>query len=501
MQQFAALGYIDDPGADKEKQAEAAEVEGKYNISRTYIWKNQCDRAQPLLEELVRRRPWEDRFLYQLAACYFQAGYLRQADRVLRAIYDGSEPDHVSAFLMLAKIEMGRGNLKEAYRNVERAEEMNAASPNIYTQIGRLYEDLMQSDKAKSAYEKAIEIDPDNALAFQGLSNVYRRQGLNQETVDAALRAVGLLHRLPVAHFNLGVALARGGQPERAIVAFETALQFAPRMHNAHRYLATLHRANGGDLKKAAFHRAEASKLLRGRPQLKTRTDDRSEKLFDLPEIPLRAERLKTLLKERPDPKPPKKKTGKTFILVSGLPRSGTSLMMQMLEAAGVKIVTDRERAADIDNPKGYYEWEAIKQIAKKPELLDEEDMGGKAIKCISMLLQSMPIKHNYKVIFMTRPIEEVVASQRKMTERLGAKGADLDTEQLQRGLAAHRHEIVRWLQNVPHMDFIEVDYPTLIRQPGATIAPIVEFLGQERLPSHQKMKLVVDPSLYRKKA
>jgi LPS sulfotransferase NodH len=101
----------------------------------------------------------------------------------------------------------------------------------------------------------------------------------------------------------------------------------------------------------------------------------------------------------------------------------------------------------------------------------------------------------------MTRPIEEVVASQRKMTERLGAKGADLDTEQLQRGLAAHRHEIVRWLQNVPHMDFIEVDYPTLIRQPGATIAPIVEFLGQERLPSHEKMKLVVDPSLYRKKA
>lgn len=501
MQQFAALGYIDDPGADKEKQAEAAEIEGKYNISRTYMWKNQCDRAQPLLEELVRRRPWEDRFLSQLASCYFQAGYLRQAERVLRAIYDGNAPDHVSAFLMLAKIEMARDNLKEAYRNLERAEEMKGASPNIYTQIGRLYEDLMQLDKAKGAYEKAVELDPDNALAFQGLSNVYRRQGLNQETADAALRAVGLLHRLPVAHFNLGVAMARGGQPERAMVAFETALRFAPRMHNAHRYLATLHRTNGGDLGKAAFHRAEATKLLRNRPQLKTRTDDRSEKLFDLPEIPLREERFKVLLKERPDPKPPEKKTGKTFILVSGLPRSGTSLMMQMLEAGGVKIVTDRERTADIDNPKGYYEWEAIKQIAKKPELLDAENMDGSAIKCISMLLQSMPIKHNYKVIFMTRPIEEVVASQKKMTDRLGTKGADLDTEQLERGLTAHRHEIVRWLQNVPHMKFIEIDYPTLIREPDATIAPIVEFLGEERLPSREKMKSVVDPSLYRKKS
>lgn len=501
MQQFAALGYIDDPGADKEKQAEAAEIEGKYNISRTYIWKNQCNRAQPLLEELVRRRPWEDRFLYQLASCYFQAGYLSQAERVLHAIYDGSEPDHVSAFLMLAKIEIARGNLKEAYRNLERAEETKGASPNIYTEIGRLYEGLMQLDKAKGAYEKAVQIDPDNALAFQGLSNVYRRQGLNQETADAALRAVGLLHRLPAAHFNLGVAMARGGQPERAIVAFETALQFAPRLHNAHRYLATLHRANDGDLKKAAFHREEATKLLRHRPHLKTKTDDRSEKLFDLPKVPPRAERVKILLQERPDPTAPEKKTGKTFILVSGLPRSGTSLMMQMLEAGGVKIVTDRERGADIDNPKGYYEWEAIKQIARKPELLDEEGMDGSAIKCISMLLQSLPIKHNYKVVFMTRPIGEVVASQKKMTDRLGTKGADLDPEQLQRGLTAHRSEIIHWLQNVPHMEFIEVDYPTLIRDPGTTIARLVEFLGQERLPSHEKMKAVVDPSLYRRKS
>jgi LPS sulfotransferase NodH len=101
----------------------------------------------------------------------------------------------------------------------------------------------------------------------------------------------------------------------------------------------------------------------------------------------------------------------------------------------------------------------------------------------------------------MTRAIEEVVASQKKMTDRLGTKGADLDPEQLQRGLTAHRNEIIRWLQNVPHMEFIEVDYPALIRDPGATIARMVNFLGEERLPSHEKMKAVVDPSLYRRKS
>ncbi len=366
MQQFAALGYIDDPTADKEKQAESAEIEAKYNISRTFLWKNEPERARPLLEEIVRRRPWEDRFLSQLAACYFQASYLRQAERVLLAIFDGAEPDNVPAMLTLARIKIARGDLAGAFKNLMAAEAMEISSPGTYTQIGRLYEELVQLNKAQSAYEKAISLDPDNALALQGLSTVFRRRGLNQETADTALRAVSLLHRLPIAHFNLGVAMARGGQPERAILAFETALRFRPKMHNAHRYLATLHRTNNGDPKKAAFHRTEAAKIVRAQPRSKTVANNRSDKLFDLPEIPKREERLELLLKERPDPKPPEKKSDKTFILVSGLPRSGTSLMMQLLEAGGVKVLSDKERAADIDNPKGYYEWEPIKQIAQK---------------------------------------------------------------------------------------------------------------------------------------
>ena len=500
MQQFAALGYIDDPTADKEKQAESAEIEAKYNISRTFLWKNEPERARPLLEEIVRRRPWEDRFLSQLAACYFQAGYLRQAERVLLAIFDGAEPDNVPAMLTLARIKIARGDLAGAFKNLMAAEGMEISSPGTYTQIGRLYEELVQLNKAQSAYEKAISLDPDNALALQGLSTVFRRRGLNQETADTALRAVSLLHRLPIAHFNLGVAMARGGQPERAILAFETALRFRPKMHNAHRYLATLHRTNGGDPKKAAFHRTEAAKIVRAQPRSKTVANNRSDKLFDLPEIPKREDRLKLLLEERPDPKPPEKKSDKTFILVSGLPRSGTSLMMQLLEAGGVNVLSDKERAADIDNPKGYYEWEPIKQIAKKPELLDEEGLEGSAIKCISMLLQQVPIKHSYKVIFMTRPIEEVVASQSAMVNRLATKGAELDDEQLQRGLTAHRNEICNWIKRVPHMDFIEVGYPTLVRNPQTVIASVVEFLGSDRLPNAEKMAAVIDASLYRRK-
>jgi predicted AlkP superfamily phosphohydrolase/phosphomutase/tetratricopeptide (TPR) repeat protein len=500
MQQFAALGYIEDPSADKEKMAESADIEAKYNVARTYLWKNRPDQAQPLLEEIVRRRPWEDRFLTQLAVCYFQNGYLAQAERLLIAMSDGPEPDSAGMKLLWARIKLARGDLGGALQALLAAEAMDPQLPGIYIQLGDAYSRLLQWNNAKLAYEKAVALDPDNALAFQGLSNVYRRLGDNQQTVDCALRAVSLLHRLPLAHFNLGVALARSGDNERATVAFETALRFQPEMINAHRYLATINKSNGGNPEKAEFHRSEVIRLTRRRGRHSTGDDARREKLFDLPEIPKREERLKILLRERPDPKPDEEKSGKTFVLASGLPRSGTSLLMQMLEAGGVKPLTDGERIADVDNPKGYYEWEPIKQIGKKPELLDQEDLNGCAIKCISMLLPKMPLKHNYKVIFMTRPIEEVVVSQSAMTKRMHTKAAELDSTQLKRGLRGHRDEILSWLKSTSHMEFIQIDYPTLIREPLPQISRLIDFLGKDRLPSSEQMATVVDPLLYRKR-
>ena len=502
MQQFAALGYIEDPSQDKEKAAEAADIEAKYNVSRTYLWKNQPDQAQPLLEEIVRRRPWEDRFLTQLAACYFQAGYLAQAEHLLFAIADGAEPDTAGMTLLWARIKLARGDLGGGLQALLAAEAMNSELPGIYIQIGDTYARLLQWQNAQSAYEKALTLDPDSAMAFQGLSTVYRRLGDNQQTADCALHAVGLLHRLPLAHFNLGVALVRSGDPKRAQVAFETALRFNPALVNAHRYLATIHRGEDGDREKADFHRNEVVKLTRRRADRRpTDNDKKREQLFDLPEIPKRAERLAILLRERPDPKPEVEPSGKTFVLVSGLPRSGTSLMMQLLESGGFPVMTDKQRGADVDNPRGYYEWEAIKQIGKQPELLDDETVNGRAIKCISMLLPRMPAQHHYKVIFMLRPIEEVVASQQAMISRLGSKGAEVDPEQLARGLRAHREEIRQWASPAPHIELLEVDYPSLVKAPAPIIAELVKFLGPERLPNESAMAAAIDPSLHRQKS
>lgn len=501
MKQFAALGYIEDPGADKEKQAESAEIEAKYNLARTLAWKNQPDRALPLLEDIARRRPWEDRFLSQLAYAYFQAGYMRQADRVLSAAYDFEGSQDAQLLLQWSRVKLALGQPQEGLRGLETAAALNSRHAGVYTQLGNIYSKMHRWEEARAAYEHAIVLEEDNALAYQGLSGVFNRLGDSQGAMDMAMRAVSLLHRLPGAHFNLGVALARAEQPGRARVAFETAVRFQPNMINAHRYLALIFKA-AGDAEKLAFHRGEVRRIgQRRRETADPASEPRREVLFDLPVIPGPAERREILWRERPDPTPKTEPSGKTFVLVSGLPRSGTSLMMQLLEAGGLAAMTDGERTADADNPRGYYEWEAIKQVGDRPEILDDEAVNGKAIKCVSMLLPKLPEPHRYKVIFMLRPVEEVVASQREMTTRLGTAGADMDAGQLGRALQTHRDEMRSWLRKAPHVQLLEVNYPALVRDPQPVIARLAAFLGHERLPRLEAMAAVIEPQLHRQKA
>ena len=299
MQQFAALGYIEDPSADKEKMAESAEIEAKYNVARTYLWKNRPDQAQPLLEDIVRRRPWEGRFLTQLAACYYQGGYLAQAERVLFAIADGSDPDTAGMTLLWARIKLARGDLGGALQALLAAEAMNPQLPGIYIQIGDTYARLLQWQNAKIAYEKAIALDEDNALAFQGLSTVYRRLGDNQQTVDCALQAVSLLHRLPLAHFNLGVALARSGENERAQCRVRNRAAFPARDGKC----SSLSGDHPRTRRRSRESRIPSERSLSTDPQpwpaLRERGLEARETIRS-PEIPKREERLAILLKRTP---------------------------------------------------------------------------------------------------------------------------------------------------------------------------------------------------------
>jgi hypothetical protein len=182
-------------------------------------------------------------------------------------------------------------------------------------------------------------------------------------------------------------------------------------------------------------------------------------------------------------------------IIVSGLPRSGTSVMMQMLDAGGVPILTDGHRPPDIDNPRGYFELEAVKAIAHDRHFLNHAE--GKAVKMVHALLPHLPLDRSYRVIFMRRDLDEVLASQRKMLDRQGHAGAGLTDTQLKAVYTNQLQQVHRWLTHQGNqVRVLEVDYGGLISDPKTTARAINNFLGGAL--NEQAMAAVVDPALHR---
>jgi hypothetical protein len=180
--------------------------------------------------------------------------------------------------------------------------------------------------------------------------------------------------------------------------------------------------------------------------------------------------------------------------IVSGLPRSGTSLMMQMLAAGGLPPLSDGERKADTDNPRGYLEWERIKQLPKEPSLIAEAE--GKVVKVISQLLVSLPDGHEYRVVFMQRPLPEVLKSQDEMLRRRGTFEGGGDTSPIEEAFQRHLIEVNRWLNGKANVRVLRVHYHRTLREPKATAEAVAEFL---KVPLDiEAMTREVEPSLYR---
>lgn len=181
--------------------------------------------------------------------------------------------------------------------------------------------------------------------------------------------------------------------------------------------------------------------------------------------------------------------------VVSGLPRSGTSLMMKMLEAGGLSVVQDGLREADKDNPKGYYEFERVKQMDKGDTAWLAEAQG-KVVKIISALLKHMPPAYEYDVIFMRRHMSEILASQRKMLVHRGEDADKMDDEKMSALFDKHLSQVFGWLDEQPNVRTLQVHYSDLLSDPVSLAAQVNLFLG-ERL-DEEKMIEMVDPNLYR---
>ena len=183
--------------------------------------------------------------------------------------------------------------------------------------------------------------------------------------------------------------------------------------------------------------------------------------------------------------------------IVSGLPRSGTSLMMQILEVGGLPILKDDLRQADADNPKGYYEFERVKQVARDQAWL--QDARGKAVKMVSALLLDLPDTYTYRVIFMRRTMEEILASQKTMLKRSGKPTDAIGDDKMAALFHKHLGQVDKWISEQPNVHVLYVSYNEMIADPLKEIQRINQFLGSEL--DTEKMVSVVDRTLYRQRS
>jgi hypothetical protein len=180
------------------------------------------------------------------------------------------------------------------------------------------------------------------------------------------------------------------------------------------------------------------------------------------------------------------------IVVVSGLPRAGTSLMMQMLSAGGLEVVTDNLRAADVDNPRGYWELEQVKKIKRDATWLPETR--GKVFKMVSQLLYDLPRTERYRIIFMQRSLEEVIVSQEKMLKRLNRPAVPHD--QMKQAFDLHLKRLFQWLPDQSNIKLLDISYNALLKDPETYAQQVSAFLDGR--PIVDRMTEAVDLSLYR---
>ncbi len=190
-----------------------------------------------------------------------------------------------------------------------------------------------------------------------------------------------------------------------------------------------------------------------------------------------------------------KLKYGDDVIVVSGLPRSGTSMMMKMLDAAALPIMTDNERAADEDNPKGYFEYARVKDLKDEADKSWVREARGQVLKVISHLLETLPDENFYRVILVRRDFAEIIASQNKMLERRGEENQVADST-VKEAYIRHLVDIRYMVRRRPNFEMIEVQFMQAMEAPRIFATDVNKFLGGNL--DVESMMAVVDLELYR---
>jgi predicted AlkP superfamily phosphohydrolase/phosphomutase/tetratricopeptide (TPR) repeat protein len=527
LDQFAALGYVDLTARGPESPAVANDRDNRWNLAITLRHAGKHEDALALLEQLHLERPEDARYAFHLAMCQLHLGLADEAAATAETITDFT-PGNTQAHALLAEIALGRGDPDAALLHLAASEqsagESQAATPAESAAIPP--EPVAQSSnflihgqtllrqkkilEACAVLSAAVEADNENPAAWLAYAQALLQAGQPADAETCARESVALAPTLAMAQFTLGQSLAAQQKKPAARAAFTHARALNPRLTAATRALDHL----AGNPFVAAVPDF-AAKLEETPPVVALRAASAQRRATHVAALANLRANAKPLTHFTPPPVPnasttPASGTAESapdcvvpspdfcFVLVSGLPRSGTSLMMQMLARGGLLPMTDGHRAADAHNPEGYFEWDEIKNLPRDPALLARA--AGHAVKVVSPLLPHLPASYRYKIIFMLRPPAEIARSQHKMRGQLDASAPAPDAAAMQPLLAQHAEAMLTALRTAPNVELLTVDYPALITDPAAKCARVSAFLGTALLPTPSAMLAAIRPELHHEK-
>ncbi len=445
MEQLIELGYIEKPEEKIEDAILKTKCDLRHNLARVYYGKKDYQSAKEILLDLLKEKEPIDPIPYYMDLLAIELKYSNfdKAEEYLNKLKELDEIFKRTSYFAESQIALGKGNFEKSLKILYDVIKVKS-TPEIWFQIGKVHRRISEYDKAKTAFENAIEQETDRAKYHNALAEVLLRLGEYEEAAETALTAIELVKYFPSAHYTLGEALEKLGDLENAKIAYETAASLKPK----------------------DFHRAEKA------------LENVNEKIQE--DLNLQD---KTAYKYRDN----------QIVLVSGLPRSGTSLMMQMLNKGGIEPLTDDKRKPDDSNPKGYYEFEPVMSLHRDNSWLGKAQ--NKAVKIVAPLLKHLSPEYRYKIIFMNRDLNEIVKSQQKMI------GKDPETIPVTLYNSYHQQlqQIEVWKEREPHVELIYVNFKEVLENPVETSNKIEKFIG---VPLEKNaMANCVDLNLYRNKS
>lgn len=528
IQQLVDLGYIDAPNPDRAAAIEETTRELDYNLAQANMDGGRYAEAATILERIWKRWPEESRFGVRLLSCALalretewaratfdliiarkQEHACKAAEEIKTIMDEGKEfkPEDLDRPTQ-QKLRHLRGHAGTNMRalaflqaNVLRLEEKPAEAlevldkatgadqsqqPSLLIKRGELLRMLRRWDEAEAVYRQLIEIDPRNPEGHHGLAVCELARKKPYEAAAHAREALELNFHHPQARYVYAKALLRIGQPKFAEQVLQAAVTEMPRFALAHAMLAMIYRRRIKNPEAAEKHgklaRESATANREQRRTVHSAVEKPLAELADFPAMVALTDRAAA--QDNP------------LIVVSGLPRSGTSLIMQMLAAGGIKLVTDSNRAADESNPKGYHEDDRVKKLLQTEDRAWLEAERGKGIKIVAPLLRAIPPKLPLKIIFAERDSTEVIASQRKMLERDHKGGARTDDVALGRTFAAQLKTAQNWAESRDNVELLPVPFARAVNEPAIMASAIAAFLG--RRLDESAMAAAADTKLYR---